>query len=265
MRPIFTSGFNSSSRLTRGVAALLLLNASVFVLQIVLGSIAPRAMEDFFALSSEGWIRHRLWQFFTYMFLHGNPLHLLLNLLGLFLVGPELERACGTRSFLSLYVVSGVLGGVGWLALTYPHTGFCVGASGAIFGVLGAYATLFPRTELTLLIFFVLPVTMPAWLLVLGLSLVQLMYLMSPASGGVAYAAHLGGAIAGAVYAYVALRGPRAMPSVAQMAQRVRERHQQREEAHIDAILEKITREGIHSLSARERELLTKASQRRRG
>lgn len=263
--PTGLGGFHEGGRrMTTAVRALLVANLAVFILQAMSRPLAGNGVERLFALSSEGWIRHWYWQFATYMFLHGDVFHLLLNMLGLFLMGPEIERTFGTRPFLAVYGISGLLGGVGWLGLTYPQQGFCLGASGAIFGILGAFAVLFPRVEITMLVFFVLPVTMRAWVLVSTLALIQFLYLISPGTGGhIAYAAHLAGALAGAAYAYVALRpGPRTAP-VREWIERTRAARETRAGEEVDRILDKITKEGIHSLSERERRLLTEASRRR--
>jgi hypothetical protein len=97
------------------------------------------------ALSYNGLFRGMIWQPVTYMFLHGGFMHLLFNMFTLFFLGPETERAMGSRHFLAMYLLSGVLGGLGWIWLS-PHShALCVGASGAIYGVLAAFATLYPR------------------------------------------------------------------------------------------------------------------------
>ncbi len=117
---------------------------------------------DLFALSFDGIRRHYYWQPITYMFLHGGFTHLLFNMFTLYFLGPETERSMGSRHFLALYLLSGLLGGLGWIWLSPHPYAACVGASGAIFGILAAFATLYPRRRLTLLIFFIFPVTLQA-------------------------------------------------------------------------------------------------------
>lgn len=246
-----------SGVLTPVVRGLLIANVAVFVVQALMDRAAAGFVEELFGLGAAGFMRHYYWQFLTYQFLHGSVLHILLNLLMLFMMGPELERAVGARDFALLYLLSGVLGGVGWLILAYPHEGVCVGASGSIFGLLGAFAALFPKQRITVLLFFILPVTLEAWLLVAGLSLIQLMYLLNPSAGGIAYAAHLAGAVAGYVFAAIRYRATTwKMPNVHRL------RADEPDQAVVDRILDKISSEGIHALTARERKILAKASRR---
>ena len=141
---------------------------------------------------------------FTAMFLHGSILHLAGNMLFLWIFGNNIEDSMGRLTFVAFYL----LGGLAALALQVltDQNSFVptVGASGAIAGVLGAYARLYPRARVVTLIFIVIiftVVTLPA-LLVLGLwFLLQLLPAFSEpitgAGGGVAYFAHIGGFIFG--------------------------------------------------------------------
>jgi len=182
---------------------LLILNVVVFLLHALLFPASPGdPVLRWFALSSWGLGRGMLWQLVTYMFLHGGVWHLVANMLGLFFFGRELEERLGPRRFLYLYFGGGILGAVGWLllgglglySLQYPM----IGASGAVFAVLGAYAALYPYRQVTLLLFFVIPVSMTARTMVLlfgGFSL-----LMLGDGTRIAHAAHLAGGLAGYVY-----------------------------------------------------------------
>lgn len=151
-----------------------------------------------FGLSWPGIEHLMFWQPITYMFVHGGVLHILLNLMGLFFFGPEIERALGSGKFLALYLACGILGGLGWLLLAGGRE-VCIGASGAVFGVLGAFAGLHPHRPITLLVFFVLPVTLSARTMAIGLGLINLLMILR-GGGGVAYAAHLAGGLAGYLY-----------------------------------------------------------------
>ena len=245
--------------LTRGVKFLLISFISVYFLQLLMPARLEQQFIDLFGLNVEG-IRHGwLWQFITYAFLHGSLFHVLMNSLGLFFLGPEIERHLGLRPFLSLMLFCAVLGGVGWFGLTFPYSGICVGASGAIFGLIGAFAGLFPTRQITLLIFFVLPVTMPAWLMASLFGLLQLAYLLNPGPSGIAYAAHLAGGIAGFLYIRVMYRGYDGQYTGFNLSKISRIIDPQPTEQEIDAILDKISRDGIHTLTAKERALLQKA------
>ena len=135
-----------------------------------------------------GWV----WQPFTYMFAHASLTHLLLNMLGLFFFGTQVERELGTREFLLYYLVTGFLAGLFSFAV-YVATGQwyvrLLGASGAIYAVLLAFATLFPRAEIY--IWGILPVRAPV--MVLGFAALALFNgIFGPASS-VANLTHLAG------------------------------------------------------------------------
>ena len=273
----------SFGRVTDAVKMLLFVTISAYLVQRLLQN-ANYHVSSIFGLSLGGLKHGYLWQFFSYMFLHGPFFHLLLNMLVLFMMGPETERAMGKSQFLIMYFVSGVLGGIGWLIIgagdnpTLP----CVGASGAIFGIIGAFAALFPQREITLLLFFIIPITMRAWVLALVLGGMELMFLLiHPFGGGIANAAHLAGGLAGYVYAYTVFsqgaigwkrRGP---PSWVPSRPRFRvlpggggggdETPSADDMVEIDRILEKIEQEGMQSLTTKEREKLQSKSRQLRG
>jgi membrane associated rhomboid family serine protease len=162
-----------------------------------------RGAFDLFGLTpglviERGW----LWQLVTYMFLHGGALHLLFNMLGIWMFGVELERRWGTRFFVQYYAVSGIGGGITFLlvsllplAATAPaYYTPAVGASGALFGLLLAYAIYWPERPILLLLVFV-----PAKVFVMIYGGLALLNTFQP-SRGVADAAHLGGLIFGYLY-----------------------------------------------------------------
>jgi membrane associated rhomboid family serine protease len=138
------------------------------------------------------------WGIFTYMFVHGGFMHLLFNMIGLFFFGPRLEVQLGGRSFLRLYLLSG-LGGAAFSFLFARH-GAVVGASGAVFGVLLGFAYFWPKERIY--IWGVLPVE-ARWL-VGALAAMALYSGFSGAGAVVAHFAHLGGFAAG--YAYLRWR-----------------------------------------------------------
>src|SRR6266700_4526531 len=144
-----------------------------------------------------------VWQLATYMFLHGGIFHILFNMLALWMFGTELERIWGTRYFLKFYFVTGI--GAGALTVFVSLLPFArqlqganiVGASGAIYGLLLAYAIYFPD-RLILLIVFPVPVRIAVTIL----GAIALFSSLSDA-GGVANATHLGGLLIG----YLMLKG----------------------------------------------------------
>jgi membrane associated rhomboid family serine protease len=257
--------------MTDGVRTLLIINAAVFLLQVFSDRVMDNAFSALFSLNHAAVRALTWWQFFTYMFLHGHVLHLVFNLLILFFIGPETERAMGRRQFYITYFVSGVLGGLGWVLMS-SHGDRCLGASAAILGILGAFAALFPQRPVTLLLFFVLPVTVKAWVMVAGLAAVEFLMMFTHPASNVAYSAHLAGGIAGFVYTRIVFRGgaaalERLWRSRRRPALRMSPappRPPRATPTEVDVILEKIAHQGLGSLSPRERAILDRASQQLR-
>ena len=104
------------------------------------------------------WSRFFLWQFVTYMFLHGGLFHLIINMYALWVFGTEVERMWGPKAFYRYYFITGIGAGIVHTLITPLSTIPTIGASGAVLGVLTAFAMMFPDREITLLLFFILPV-----------------------------------------------------------------------------------------------------------
>ena len=132
------------------------------------------------------------WQPFTYMFVHGNFQHILFNMLGLFFFGFSVERALGSREFLLMYLLIGFLCGIFSLAIYY-FTGFygvfLMGASGAIYAMLFAYAVIFPRAKVY--IWGILPVPSPV--LVIAYAAIEFFSQFRGLNSGVSHMTHLAG------------------------------------------------------------------------
>ena len=140
----------------------------------------------------------------TAMFLHGGWLHLLGNLLFLYVFGNNVEDRLGRLRYLLFYLVCGYAATYGYSLFQAGSTQPLVGASGAIAGVLGGYIVLFPRAKVWSLLtfFFFLPVRLPAWLVLGGWFLLQYLYFRGAglaAGSGVAYGAHVVGFVVGAL------------------------------------------------------------------
>ena len=248
--------------ITPSVKFLLILNISVYVLEYHLGI----GLSGLFALRANWYHTFEVGQLFTYMFIHGGPWHLFANMLGLYFIGPTVERTLGSYRFFILYYVAGMLGGLGWSILSDPAGPPCVGASGAVMGVLGAFGALYPNAKL--LLYFIIPVR--AWVLVLGLAIWELHEtITTPVIGGIANSAHLMGGIAGFFYAF-SLKHPH---MIRQLRSRIplggKGKPQPRRpassgetlsKAEIDQILDKIGKQGMGALTTRERDLLKRAT-----
>ncbi|MFH0908668.1 MAG: rhomboid family intramembrane serine protease [bacterium] len=260
-----SGGYRLRWGMTPCVLTLLALNVGLFLAYGLIDAFLPGLLPAYFGLSVSGIMLGRLWQPLTYMFLHASPLHLLFNMFSLFMFGPEVERVAGARRFLIIYFLSGILGGIAWLAITYPHAGLCIGASGGIFGLLAAFAVLFPESSMMI---FPFPVAIKTWILVAGLAFIQFLYLVSPGGGNVAYAAHLAGAIVGFGYTMRVFRPGRLSTWFGARWGRRRPMHSRGEDSatqqEVDRILDKIATQGVHALSERERKVLEKASSHKR-
>lgn len=164
----------------------------------IFGLVPARVADDFWG-----------WQFFTYMFMHGTPLHLLLNMLILWFFGSEIELKMGSKAFLLYFFLCGVGAGIFNVAVNAAFSDVStlhnpiIGASGAIFGLLAAYGLFFgERYMLVLLIF-----PMKAKYFVLVMAALELMMgvqsgVQGSAQDNVAHFAHLGGMVIGAIYIY---------------------------------------------------------------
>ena len=143
-----------------------------------------------------GWV----WQLATYLFLHGGPVHILFNMLGIWMFGVELERLWGTRQFLKYYAITGVGAGATVLLVglvlgsnSNTYLSSTIGASGALYGLLLAFALYYP--ERPLLMFLLFPVPAKYFVMIVG----AMAFFSSPQSR-VSEAAHLGGLVIGYLY-----------------------------------------------------------------
>jgi membrane associated rhomboid family serine protease len=133
----------------------------------------------------------RPWTIVTYMFLHAGLTHLLFNMIALYFFGPRVEQRIGSERFIALYMISGISGGL--LSFVFAPAAAIVGASGAIFGVLLAFARFWPRDRIY--IWGVLPIE-ARWL-VIGYTAISLWGGFGGGSSGTAHFAHLGGFVGG--------------------------------------------------------------------
>ena len=154
------------------------------------------------AVLERGW----LWQIATYMFLHAGPLHILFNMLGVWMFGVELERLWGTTFFARYYAITGLGAGLTAIvasflpvdALQATYEAVTIGASGALYGLLMAFALYYP--DRPILMFLLFPIPAKYFVMILG----AMAFMVAPGSQ-VSNAAHLGGLLFGYLY----LRGRR--------------------------------------------------------
>lgn len=267
-----TFGFGG---VTPTVKRLMIANAAVFAVSLLAGAFVL----DWFAFQPTR-IFFRPWGAVTYMFVHGDLMHLAVNMLILFFFGPPLEGRWGEREFLKFYFICG-LGGVALSYVFLPNA--IIGASAAVYGVMLAFAMNWPRAPIY--VWGIFPVE--ARYLVGFMFLLSLLSATNPnAGGGVAHFAHLGGLLAGFVYLKADWRPKQAMSrkrkpgspsrrlaivprdSEGKEQPGVRAGRTAPDEAalydQVDAVLDKISAEGMSSLSPAELELLDEVSKRHR-
>jgi len=281
-----------SSRMTRVVQWLLALNIGVYFLQLTL--FGPDAVYSALALDPARFPA-TWWTVVTYMFVHAWLAHLAFNMFTLWMFGPRLEHEWGTRTFVWFYLCCGVGGGIAHLVFA-QHTSV-VGASGAISGVLVAYALRWPDEEVYL--FGVIP--MRSRYLILAMLVMNIIFALSPGSR-IDWTAHVGGMAFGWIFLKLYSAGgitrvkgwvsavPDAVPrgrqpmrdraaGVDEVVERsnaiiLREskplQHMPRQEtpkeyaARVNRVLDKISQQGIGSLSRDERRLLEDMSRKLR-
>jgi membrane associated rhomboid family serine protease len=200
----------------------------------------------------------QIWRLFTYQFLHGDVSHIFFNMLGLFFLGPALEQHWGWRKFLTFYLVCGAAGGLLYTFLTaikYLPVLPMVGASGSILGLLAACAILFPSFVVFIFIF---PV--PIRIAAVGFLVVFLVNVLTKGQNAGGEAAHLAGMVTGA--AYCLTQPIRTKITLKIKASRWEKQllNEQKLQTELDRILEKVHQHGLHSLSAKEKRILKKAT-----
>jgi membrane associated rhomboid family serine protease len=216
----------------------------------------------------------RPWTLITYMFVHGGFWHLFFNMLALFFFGPPLEERWGSREFLKYYVICGLGGAL--LSFVFAFNSAVVGASAAVFGVMLAFAMNWP--DMPIYIWGIFPVK--AKYLVGVLALFALFSALGGARDGVAHFAHLGGFAAGWLYLKMDFRATRTMGKIkrfvnrpkltvvsgAPQPEKPRARRPEDERVYddVDKVLDKISTQGIASLTPEEKKLLDEVSRRYR-
>jgi membrane associated rhomboid family serine protease len=195
-------------RWTFAVKVLIITNLVVFLVSLVV----PALVMQFGVRPAAVLEQLAVYQLVTYMFLHGGIGHLLFNMLALWMFGTELERTWGTRFFTKYYFVTGI--GAALITLVWSlsplpfadalYYSLMIGASGAVYGVLLAYALWFPNRPI--LLSFLFPI--PAKYFVMIIGAITFLNSVGAAGSGVAHTAHLGGLVVGYFY----LRGLRGWP-----------------------------------------------------
>ena len=257
--------------MTPGVKFLMILNGAVFLIQQIIGLINPNLMEYFLGISHDGFINSfMIWQPFTYMFLHGGWMHIFFNLLGLWMFAGELEMVWGRKRFLRYYILSGIGAGffialMNYVAYSkYSSSAVTIGASGAIYAVLLAYAILWPDREV--LLYFLFPIKIKY--LVFAFGLLEFFGTLSStagAGGNISHIGHLGGIISGFILIKFLRKSPNSSsPSFFSSLMKKKRLEKKKKvidsriqaKKIIDELLAKIARSGMNSLTPEEKKKL---------
>jgi len=285
---------------------LVLLNIAVFLVECAFArhpsDLRPGESDVVFfntylALSLNGLLHGYVWQLLTYQFMHATFWHILFNCWAIYVFGRVVEEMLGARNFIFITLSSGVVGGVFqvlssllWPQLFGGGDSVTIGASAGAFGLVAAFATLFPERVLTMLLFLIIPIRMRAKTLLIFSAVLALGGILFPeffnfiSGGNIANAAHLGGMLTGLVYVLVFIQGrglggfgfgrPAPPPAPVAPERTVPARVWRSRpgkpavdlsaedllKTQVDPILDKISAHGLNSLSPREREILEKAS-----
>ena len=195
--------------MTPAVRAVIYANIAMFVVALVAPAVTIYLGLTPAAVFESFW----LWQPVTYMFVHREVFHILFNMLAVWMLGVELERRWGTSFFVRYFFVTGVGAALTTLLVSLLPFGFAgpvyysvtIGASGAVYGLLLAYALYYPDRPMLL---FPIPIPIPAKYFVLILGAIAFLSSMGAATSGVAHAAHLGGLVVGYLYLTMGRGGP---------------------------------------------------------
>jgi len=257
--------YYQTQKMSPYVKGLIIANVAIFVLQMLpgiggyvtgLGGLNPLS----------AYLGFELWRLVTYMFLHSTDMlfHILFNMLALWWFGAELEDIWGGKKFLLFYFICGI--GAGLFSLLYLFINpfvLIVGASGAVLGVLTAYAHYYPNRQV--LLFFILPIKVRT--LVIGYAAISVLMTFN-GGGGTSHLTHLGGIVVAWIYLklFPMLQTEIGKWLYAQklknrQANAARESRRKKDfEQRVDSILGKISKIGMESLTSAEVKILQSAS-----
>lgn len=272
-------GYARAGGRPRSVAIVLIwVNVAIYILcSLTAGpgrSVLHSPLFQFGAMTSDQVLGGQVWRLVTSDYLHWSTTHIFMNMLGLYFLGPPLERVWGPRKFFAVYAIAGVLGSLFYMILTrvgWLAPGIAAGASGCVLGLLGAAAVLFPQAKVY--IYFLFPVKIRVVAIVFALMYTLNIWRGGDNAGG--DACHLAGLAFGVWFAmkgdrWWTLKGhrwwagmfsrPKGTPGSAKRF-RAPTRRSPIDEETIDRILAKVRSSGIASLTERERRTLAEATQ----
>ncbi|MBU1078760.1 MAG: rhomboid family intramembrane serine protease [Spirochaetes bacterium] len=250
-------------KLTPAVKGLIIINTFIFIVMMLSGfnranyiylvrtfGLTPIMVTGNFAI----------WQFITYMFLHGGIAHVFFNMFGLWMFGCELESKWGSKEFLVYYLLTGLGGGLLTYLFLFNSSVPTIGASASIFGILTAYGLLFPDRKI--LLFFVIPIKAIYFVMIFGL--MELFSSFNPGNSSIAYIAHLGGMATGVLYLFLikkinlSFKKLRISLRIKFLIKKLQLNRYTKKRKQVEKLLEKVSSQGIHSLTEGEKKFLHK-------
>ena len=247
---------------TEAIKVLIAINVGIFLLTVLARSVIDLTL--IFGLST-GTVWPLIWQPFTYMFMHGNLWHVLINMFVLWMFGSEMESMWGKNEFLKYYFITGVGSGLVWLLFNIGNSNsVLIGASGAVYGILLAFGMMFPNRKVY--IYFLFPVKVKWFVIFLGA--MAFMSSLGPGSN-ISHLTHLSGMIIGYIYLKSDWQVKQMRFSIHKKITEIKTKTTDRKKGEksqykmeIDQLLDKINRVGYEGLTEAERNRLYDASRK---
>jgi membrane associated rhomboid family serine protease len=266
------------------VMIIMIANVLVFFIQKMtetgvdtpMGSVMSDKVTEALALVSTDVRNGQVYRLFSYMFVHGGFAHIFFNMWGLYLFGSLLESRIGAARFFNLYVISGLCGAGLWMLSNWNSSIPCLGASGAVFGIIIATAMFFPDLRIMLLL---PPIPMKLKTFAIVFAVLEVFFELTGTQRGVAHLAHLGGFLGG--YLYIRMLYKNEVWDIFSFLKSGKSKtgegmysmnnpppgwnvSDKVSQAELDRILDKMSLSGINSLTETEMETLRKAREQMR-
>ena len=259
------SSFGFGGGLTPVIKNLLIANGVIFILSMN-RSLYGSLLNQFAIIPYEVFHSFKIWQVFTYMFFHAGFMHIFFNMFMLWMFGTELEHIWGSKQFLKFYLICGIGAGLFILFLS-PANSYTLGASGAVYGIMVAFAVLNP--DRLIYIYFLFPVKVKY--MVGFLMLISFFSTLGASSSNISHAGHLGGGLIGYIYLKFGHKLPALWRSLQSQSTSKKKKSNLKYtpgggdkveyyRRRIDEILDKINRVGYLNLTDEEKKILEEGS-----
>ncbi|MFQ6674478.1 MAG: rhomboid family intramembrane serine protease [Fidelibacterota bacterium] len=249
---------------TDAIKLLVSINFAIFILQTISGQ--ERVLFQLFGLVPRNtWSQFMIWQPLTYLFFHGGIWHVLINMFVLWMFGSELEMFWGKKEFLKYYFLTGIGSGLVTVFVNLNSSIPVVGASGAIYGVLLAYALLFPNRYVYL--YFLIPIRVKYFVIFIGA--MAFFSSLNPGYSNISNLTHLSGMVIGFFYLRGNVRWSLVKDFLAERKEEVKRRYEGKKKQRmdeirleVDRILDRINEVGYDGLTKAEKDFLYEASRK---